>query len=77
MIFFFSFLAVNAKSSSNNLRVITDSSGGTSPFVFSPNSELSPDMHDRTLPPLAPLDLPNFEFPGFVKNNSHVVNTGN
>lgn len=71
-----SLFIVNVKSS-NNLKVITDSSGGTSPFVFSPNSELSPDVHDRTLPPLAPLDLPNFEFPGFVKNNSHAVNTGN
>lgn len=60
--------------SSNNLKVITDSSGGTSPFVFSPCSELSPDVHDRTLPPLAPLELPNFDFTNFVRNNSHPVN---
>lgn len=64
--------------SSNSLKVITDSSGGTSPYVFSPCSELSPDVHDtRILPPLTPLELPNFDIANFVKNNTNPVNSAN
>lgn len=56
----------------NNLRVITDSSGGTSPFVFSPMSELSPDVGEPVaLPALTPLELPNFDFTSIPKNISH------
>ncbi|XP_044258446.1 uncharacterized protein LOC123007295 [Tribolium madens] len=50
---------------SSTLRVVTDSSGGTSPYVFSPCSELSPEVG---LPPLAPLEMPNFDFSTLVKN---------
>lgn len=50
----------------NNLRIVTDSSGATSPYVFSPCSELSPDA-ERTLPPLAPLELPAFDFSSLTK----------
>ncbi|EEZ98980.2 nuclear receptor-binding factor 2 [Tribolium castaneum] len=58
---------------SNTLRVITDSSGGTSPYVFSPCSELSPEVHDiRGLPPLAPLEMPNFDFSSLVKNANNL-----
>ncbi|GLG95586.1 hypothetical protein R5R35_002113 [Gryllus longicercus] len=55
----------------NSLHVITDSSGGNSPFVFSPCGELSPDVMDtnvaRELPILAPLEMPNFDFSIFMK----------
>lgn len=52
----------------NNLRIVTDSSGATSPFVFSPCSELSPDVADaRILPTLAPLELPAFDFSSLTK----------
>lgn len=52
----------------NNLRIVTDSSGGTSPYVFSPCSELSPDVGDpRTMPTLAPLELPTFDFSNLTK----------
>lgn len=52
----------------NNLRIVTDSSGGTSPYVFSPCSELSPEVGDaRTLPTLAPLELPAFDFSSLTK----------
>ncbi|KRT80648.1 hypothetical protein AMK59_5096 [Oryctes borbonicus] len=65
------------KNTSNNLKVITDSSGGTSPFVFSPCSELSPDVNEsRALPPLAPLEMPNFDFTSLIKSSSH-INAGN
>lgn len=65
-------IAVQNKNS-NSLKVVTDSSGGTSPYVFSPCSELSPDV----LPTLAPLELPNFDLTSFVKNSSNQVNTAN
>lgn len=51
----------------NNLRIVTDSSGATSPYVFSPCSELSPDVEPRTLPNLAPLELPEFDFSNLTK----------
>lgn len=51
----------------NNLRIVTDSSGATSPYVFSPCSELSPDVEPRTLPTLAPLELPEFDFSNLTK----------
>lgn len=71
-----SVLAYN-KNTSNNLKVITDSSGGTSPFVFSPCSELSPEVNDsRALPPLAPLEMPNFDFTNLIKSSTH-INAGN
>lgn len=48
----------------SGLQVITDSTGGNfSPFVLSPVSQLSPDAADtRELPPLAPLEMPKFDF---------------
>ncbi|XP_017774876.1 PREDICTED: nuclear receptor-binding factor 2-like isoform X2 [Nicrophorus vespilloides] len=60
-------------SATNSLKVITDSSGGTSPYVFSPCSEFSPDVNDQrsSLPPLAPLEMPAFDFNSFVKNNTY------
>lgn len=52
----------------NNLRIVTDSSGATSPYVFSPCSELSPEVGDaRTIPNLAPLELPAFDFSNLTK----------
>ncbi|CAH1106150.1 unnamed protein product [Psylliodes chrysocephalus] len=63
-----------ARQAKNNssLKVVTDSSGGTSPYIFSPCSELSPDVvnDSRSLPPLAPLEMPNFDFLSFIKSNS-------
>ncbi|KAJ8961984.1 hypothetical protein NQ314_005766 [Rhamnusium bicolor] len=61
----------------SSLKVITDSSGGTSPYVFSPCSELSPDVINdtRMLPPLAPLEMPNFDFLSLIKSNSNNNNT--
>ncbi|XP_067003436.2 nuclear receptor-binding factor 2 isoform X2 [Anabrus simplex] len=55
-----------------SLHVITDSTGGnSSPFVFSPCGELSPDVVEthvtRELPVLAPLEMPNFDFSVFMK----------
>lgn len=63
----------------NTLKVITDSSGGTSPYVFSPCSELSPEVHDiRGLPSLAPLEMPNFDFSSLVKNTKNLnINSTN
>lgn len=67
-------VAVARKSS---LHVITDSTGGSSPFVYSPCSELSPDVPadtphivTRELPVLAPLELPDFDFEQFKKQSS-------
>lgn len=58
----------------NNLRVITDSSGGTSPYVFSPCSELSPDaIENMTLPTLTPLELPTFDFSSLSKHTNSKV----
>jgi len=43
-------------------KAITDSSETTSPYVFSPITELSPDMADlKSLPSLEPLKLPDFD----------------
>lgn len=47
------------------LRVTTESSPGSSPFVLSPCSELSPDG-GRQLPALAPLEMPAFDFSGLL-----------
>ncbi|KAJ8896559.1 hypothetical protein PR048_001903 [Dryococelus australis] len=57
-----------------SLHVITDSVGGnSSPFVFSPCSELSPEVTDprpvRELPSLAPLEMPSFDFSVFTKSS--------
>lgn len=72
------FLVSSKNNNSNSLKVVTDSSGGTSPYVFSPCSELSPDVHDtRVLPALTPLELPNFDITNFVKNNANHANSGN
>lgn len=48
----------------SGLQVITDSTGGNfSPFVLSPVSQLSPDVAEaRELPPLAPLEMPKFDY---------------
>ena len=61
----------------SSLHVITDSTGGSSPFVYSPCSELSPDVPadtphivTRQLPVLAPLELPDFDFEQFKKHSS-------
>lgn len=61
----------------SSLHVITDSTGGSSPFVYSPCSELSPDVPadtphivTRELPVLAPLELPDFDFEQFKKHSS-------
>ncbi|KAJ8955043.1 hypothetical protein NQ318_000475, partial [Aromia moschata] len=53
----------------SSLKAVTDSSGGTSPYVFSPCSELSPDVINETriLPPLAPLEMPSFDFISLIK----------
>ncbi|XP_018325688.1 nuclear receptor-binding factor 2 isoform X2 [Agrilus planipennis] len=62
--------ATSKCTTANNLKVITDSSGATSPYVFSPCSELSPDLYDiSTIPPLAPLEIPNFDFSNLTKNS--------
>ncbi|XP_056641917.1 nuclear receptor-binding factor 2-like [Diorhabda sublineata] len=47
-----------------SLKVVTDSSGGTSPYIYSPCSELSPDIiyETRHLPPLAPLEMPDLNY---------------
>ncbi|XP_030755676.1 nuclear receptor-binding factor 2-like [Sitophilus oryzae] len=46
----------------NNLRVTTDSSGGTSPFVFSPMTELSPDIPELSSLPILDLKpMPEFD----------------
>lgn len=58
----------NEQARNNNLKVVTDSSGGTSPYVFSPMSELSPDVVEpRGLPSLTPLELPTFDFSALTK----------
>lgn len=45
------------------LAIITDSADDSSPFVYSPGSDLSPDNdEDRELPPLAPLEMPDFDY---------------
>ncbi|CAG9815765.1 unnamed protein product [Phaedon cochleariae] len=64
-------LKAQAKNNSS-LKVVTDSSGGTSPYVFSPCSEISPDIGNETrnLPPLAPLEMPNFDFLSLITSNS-------
>lgn len=64
-------IKVPNKSSNANLKATaTDSSGGTSPYVFTPCSELSPDINDsKFLPSLSPLELPNFNLSNFVKKN--------
>lgn len=61
----------------SSLHVITDSTGGSSPFVYSPCSELSPDVPadishtvTRELPVLAPLEMPDFDFGQFKKQSS-------
>lgn len=54
-----------------SLHVITDSTGNCSPFVFSPCSELSPEVVEphipRVLPVLPPLEMPNFDFSVFIR----------
>lgn len=57
----------------SSLKVVTDSSGGTSPYVFSPCSEFSPDVINETgiLPPLAPLEMPSFDFLSLIKSNNN------
>ena len=54
----------NSNAGPSGLQVILDSTGGNfSPFVLSPVSQLSPDSADaRELPPLAPLEMPKFDF---------------
>ncbi|XP_063221323.1 nuclear receptor-binding factor 2-like isoform X2 [Bacillus rossius redtenbacheri] len=54
------------------LHVVTDSVGGnSSPFAFSPCSELSPEATDprprRELPALAPLEMPSFDFSAIAR----------
>ncbi|KAL3278602.1 hypothetical protein HHI36_016144 [Cryptolaemus montrouzieri] len=62
----------------NSLKVVTDSSGGTSPYVFSPCSELSPDVNELgTLPSLTPLDLPKFDYNNGYKSYSNSSNSIN
>lgn len=46
----------------SSIAVVTDSVDDSSPFVYSPGSDLSPDNEDRELPPLAPLELPDFDY---------------
>jgi hypothetical protein len=55
-----------------SLHIITDSTAGSSPFVYSSCSELSPDVPADTphivtweLPVLAPLELRDFNFVQF------------
>ncbi|XP_021921308.1 uncharacterized protein LOC110830552 isoform X2 [Zootermopsis nevadensis] len=65
----------------SSLHVITDSTGGSSPFVYSPCSELSPDVPvdiphivTRELPVLSPLEMPHFDFAQFksgIMKNFH------
>ncbi|CAH0553440.1 unnamed protein product [Brassicogethes aeneus] len=68
-----------AQSKSNNsLKVITDSSGATSPYVFSPSSELSPDVRETNeLLQLAPLEMPNFDFTNFTSSLSSTMSQNN
>ncbi|KAJ8983218.1 hypothetical protein NQ317_016439 [Molorchus minor] len=67
------FLFLGNTKNNSSLKVITDSSGGTSPYVFSPCSELSPDVGTETgiLPPLAPLEMPNLDFLSFITSNNN------
>ncbi|KAJ9594353.1 hypothetical protein L9F63_014229 [Diploptera punctata] len=59
----------------DNLRVNTDSNGGSSSFECSPCSELSPDVAtepalmvpSRELPVLAPLEMPSFDWTMFSR----------
>ncbi|PSN50165.1 hypothetical protein C0J52_11971 [Blattella germanica] len=59
----------------DNLKVNTDSNGGSSSFECSPCSELSPDIPpeialvvpSRELPILAPLEMPSFDWTMFSK----------
>ncbi|CAH1988306.1 unnamed protein product [Acanthoscelides obtectus] len=65
----------SAKSSTNGSLKVTDSSGGTSPYVFSPCSELSPDVNEiSSIPPLAPLEMPNLDFLSVMKSNNNNAN---
>lgn len=57
-----------SQKTNGSLKVITDSSGGTSPYVFSPCCELSPDI--GSLPPLAPIEMPNIDFSAFLKHTN-------
>lgn len=71
-------VATSKNNNINNLRVATDSSGGTSPYVYTPSSELSPDVHEtRALPTLAPLEFPNFNISNIVKKNMHPLDPNN
>lgn len=55
----------------SSLKVVTDSSGGTSPYIFSPCSELSPDVNELgTLPTLMPLELPKFDYNNLDETNN-------
>lgn len=69
----------NKGSSKSSLKVVTDSSGGISPYVISPCSELSPDVNQRqgSLPNLTPLDLPNFDYNSVFKRGSSFANNIN
>ncbi|XP_044760741.1 nuclear receptor-binding factor 2-like [Coccinella septempunctata] len=62
----------------SSLKVVTDSSGGTSPYIFSPCSELSPDVNDLgSLPSLMPLELPKFDYNMGETNNADSANNVN
>lgn len=45
----------------NLLKVAEDPSEATSPYIFSPITELSPEITDLSLPSLEPLQLPEFD----------------
>ncbi|XP_077287083.1 nuclear receptor-binding factor 2-like isoform X2 [Arctopsyche grandis] len=50
------------------LAIITDSGEDESPFIYSPGSDLSPEVGEmRELPPLAPLEMPEFNYEMMMK----------
>lgn len=50
------------------LAIITDSAEDDSPFIYSPGSDLSPELDEiRELPPLAPLEMPEFNYEMMMK----------
>ncbi|KAF5269344.1 hypothetical protein FQA39_LY08736 [Lamprigera yunnana] len=61
---------VKVTNQNTNFKITTDSSGGTSPYVFTPCSELSPDANDyKFLSTLTTLELPTFTLSNYVKKN--------
>ncbi|KAJ8920390.1 hypothetical protein NQ315_005256 [Exocentrus adspersus] len=63
-----------AESKSSGVKVEAISPGVTSPFVFSPGSELSPDINQQSII-LPPLEMPNLDFLKLYKSSSNEDST--